>query len=167
MERKIEVRHVSLEIKADFESFTQTLEKSLGRFDSSLAKDLETDPRSVEKRLEASAGEEGLMLFNVQEHGKLLNIVGAPTKAKQYVLGNPLIAVTMTRRDIRAALYAPLRVLVYEANDQSTRIEFDQPSSLFGQFGNPDVTTVARSLDTKLSNLIKKAERSAKESRAG
>ena len=36
MERKIEVRHVSLEIKADFESFTQTLEKSLGRFDYSL-----------------------------------------------------------------------------------------------------------------------------------
>ena len=178
MERKIEVRHVSLEINADFESFTQTLEKCLGRFDSSVQKDLETDPRSVEKRLEASAGEEGLMLFNIQEHGKLLNIVGAPTKAKQYVLGNPLIAVTtlnrsgravrlpMTRRDIRAALYAPLRVLVYEANDQSTRIEFDQPSSLFGQFGNPDVTTVARSLDTKLANLIKKAERSAKESRA-
>src|SRR6266850_1921994 len=77
-----------------------------------------------------------------------------------------ILAVTMTRRDIRAALYAPLRVLVYEANDQSTRIEFDQPSSLFGQFGNPDVTTVARSLDTKLANLIKKAERSAKESRA-
>jgi uncharacterized protein (DUF302 family) len=101
------------------------------------------------------------MLFNVQEHGKLLNIVGSPRKAKQYVLGNPLIAVTLTRHDIRAALYAPLRVLVYEADDQSTRIEFDQPSSLFGQFDNPDVTTVARSLDTKLTNLIKKAERSA------
>ena len=70
----------------------------------------------------------------------------------------------MTRRDIRAGLYAPLRVLVYEADDESTRIEFDQPSSLFRQFDNPDVTTVARSLDTKLANLIKKTERSAKES---
>ena len=89
------------------------------------------------------------MLFNVQEHGRLLNIVGSPKKAKQYVLGNPLIAVTMTCRDIRAGLYAPLRVLVYEADDRSTRIEFDQPSSLFGQFNNPEVTTVARSLDTK------------------
>jgi len=165
MERSIEVRHVSLEINADFESFTQTLEQSLGRFDYSLYRDLETDPRSVEERLKASAGEEGLMLFNVQEHGKLLNIFGSPRKAKQYVLGNPLIAATMTRRDIRAGLYAPLRVLVYEADDQSTRIEFDQPSSLFGQFNNPEVTTVARSLDTKLANLIKKAERSAKESR--
>ena len=166
MEHTIEVRHVSLELKADFERFTQALERSLGRFDYSLYKDLETDPRSVEERLKASAGEEGLMLFNVQEHGRLLNIVGSPRKAKQYVLGNPLIAVTMTRHDIRAALYAPLRVLVYEADARSTRVEFDQPSSLFGQFDNPDVTTVARSLDTKLANLFKKAERLAKESRA-
>ena len=166
MEHTIEVRHVSLEIDADFGSFTQALERSVGRFDYSLYKDLETDPRSVEERLKASAGEEGLMLFNVQEHGRLLNIVGSPRKAKQYVLGNPLIAVTMTRHDIRAALYAPLRVLVYETDDHSTRVEFDQPSSLFGQFDNPDVTTVARSLDTKLANLFKKAERLAKESRA-
>ena len=165
MERTIEVRHVSLELKADFERFTEALERALGRFDYSLYKDLETDPRSVEERLKASAGEEGLMLFNVQEHGRLLNIVGSPRKAKQYVLGNPLIAVTMTRHDIRAALYAPLRVLIYEADNHSTRVEFDQPSSLFGQFDNPDVTTVARSLDTKLANLIKKAERLAKESR--
>ena len=165
MEHTIEVRHVSLEIDADFGSFTQALERSLGRFDYSLYKDLETNPRSVEERLKAAAGEEGLMLFNVQEHGRLLNIVGSPRKAKQYVLGNPLIAVTMTRHDIRAALYAPLRVLVYETDDHSTRVEFDQPSSLFGQFDNPDVTTVARSLDTKLANLFKKAERLAKESR--
>ena len=165
MERTIEIRHLSLELDADFESFTQALEESLGRFDYSLFKDIETDPRSVEKRLKASAGEEGLMLFNVQEHGKLLNIVTSPRKAKQYVLGNPLIAVTMTRHDIRAGLYAPLRVLVYEADDRSTRIEFDQPSSLFGQFDNPEVTIVARSLDTKLANLIKKAERLAKETR--
>jgi uncharacterized protein (DUF302 family) len=154
---------VSLEVKADFESFTQALERSLSRFDHSLNKDFENDPRSVEERLKAAAGEEGLMLFNVQEHGKLLNVVGSPRKAKQYVLGNPLIAVTMTRHDIRAALYAPLRLLVYEDADGSTRIEFDQPSSLFGQFDNPDVTTVARSLDTKLANLVKKAERLAKE----
>jgi hypothetical protein len=100
MERQIEVRHVSIEIDAAFESFTQTLEHSLGGFDYSLYEDLETDPNLVEQRLEALAGEDGLMLFSILEHGKLLNIVGSPRKAKQYVLGNPLIAVTMTRHDI-------------------------------------------------------------------
>lgn len=163
MEREIQVRHVSVEVNADFESFTQTLEQSLGWFDYSLYKDLESDPQSVEKRLAALAGEEGLMLFGIQEHGKLLNIVGAARKAKQYLLGNPLIAITMTRHEIRAALYAPLRMLVYQADDRSTRVEFDQPSSLFGQFNNPEVTAVARSLDVKLTNLIKKSEQRAQE----
>ncbi len=71
----------------------------------------------------------------------------------------------MTHHDIRAGLYAPLRVIVYEADNQSTRIEFDQPSSLFGQFNNPNVTTVAKSLDKKLANFIQKAESMAKYSK--
>ena len=33
MERKIEVRHVSVEVRAGFERFTEDLEQSLGRFD--------------------------------------------------------------------------------------------------------------------------------------
>jgi uncharacterized protein (DUF302 family) len=88
-------------------------------------------------------------------------VLGSPKKAKQYVVGNPLIAMTMTRHDIRAALYAPLRVLVYEAEDRTTRVEFDQPSSLFGQFDHPEVMSVGLSLDKKLANLIRKAEEGA------
>jgi len=163
MERIVEIRHISLEVNADFESFTRNLEQSLGRIDSTFFKEIETDPRAVEERLEKAEGEEGLMLFAIQEHGKLLNIFGAAKKAKQYVLGNPLVAIQMTRHDIRAGLYAPLRVLVYETEGRSTRVEFDQPSSLFGQFNNPEVTSVAEFLDTKLLNLIKKADRANEE----
>jgi uncharacterized protein (DUF302 family) len=158
VEHTIEIRHVFLEMDVDFEHFTRTFEQSLGRFDEDLLAELENDPRSVEERLKERAGEEGLMLFNIQDHGKLLNIFSTPKRAKQYVLGNPLIAAQMTRHDIRAGLYAPLRLFVYEADDRSTRIEYDQPSSLFGQFNNPEVTDVARSLDAKLTSLIKKAE---------
>ena len=158
MEHTIQVRHVSREITADFDSFTQKLEQLLGRFDPALFADLETNPQFVEERLKQSAGEEGLMLFNIQEHGKLLHLVGAPRKAKQYVLGNPMIALTMTRHDIRAGLYAPLRIFVYETDNHSTRVEYDLPSSLFGQFNNPDVTAVGQSLDAKLANLIRKAD---------
>lgn len=162
MERIIEVLHISLKVDADFESFTKNLERSLGLLDDSMYQGLETDPAIVQDRLEKAAGEEGMMLFTIREHGKLLNIPGTPKKAKQYVLGNPLIAIRMTQHDIRAGLYAPLRMLVYEAEDRSTHVEFDQPSSLFGQFNDPEVTAVAKSLDMKLANLIKKAERAAK-----
>lgn len=166
MEHAISVRHVSLELYADFDDFTQTLEQLLGRFEDALLRGVETGPVQVEERLLEAAGEEGLMLFNVQDHGRLLGIYGTPKKAKQYVLGNPLIAATMTRHDIRAGLYAPLRLFVYEADDGSTRIEYDRPSSLFGQFDNPEVTAVARSLDAKLAGLINKAEHPATEPEA-
>jgi uncharacterized protein (DUF302 family) len=63
----------------------------------------------------------------------------------------------MTRHDLRAALYAPLRVLVYENAEGHTVAEYDQPSSLFGQFGNVEVTAVGVSLDEKLERVIERA----------
>ena len=167
MERTIEVRHVSVELNTDFDRLTAVLERSLGRFDEALLKELETNPGLVEEHLKEAAGDQGLMLFNIQDHGKLLNLFGTPKKAKQYVLGNPLIAAMMTRHEIRAGLYAPLRLFVYETDDHTTRIEFDKPSSLFGQFNNPEVTVVAQSLDAKFACLIEKAELLATESRCG
>jgi uncharacterized protein (DUF302 family) len=63
----------------------------------------------------------------------------------------------MTEYDIRAALYAPLRVLVYEDTQSKVHVEYDLPSSLFGQFHDAKVDVVARELDEKLSQLVKKA----------
>ena len=45
-------------------------------------------------------------------------------------------------------------MLLYEAGEGKTRVEYDLPSSLFGQFGNEDVDRVAESLDRKLEALI-------------
>ena len=50
-------------------------------------------------------------------------------------------------------------MFVYQAGDQSTRVEYDLPSPLFWQFDNPDVTIVGESLDKKLAALIEKADR--------
>lgn len=64
----------------------------------------------------------------------------------QYLLGNPLFAVEMTRYAIGAALYAPLRVLIYETEEGQTCVEYDLPSSLFGQFGDEHVDQMAELL---------------------
>ncbi len=58
---------------------------------------------------------------------------------------------------IRASLYAPLRVLLYQTDDGKTCVEYDRPSSLFGQFGDDRVTHVAEVLDRKLEDLAKAA----------
>jgi uncharacterized protein (DUF302 family) len=77
----------------------------------------------------------------------------------QYVIGNPLFAVEMTRHAIGASLYAPLRVLIYEADDGKTCIEYDRPSSLFGQFGDQRVAPMAAALDQELEDLAAAATR--------
>jgi uncharacterized protein (DUF302 family) len=105
------------------------------------------------------AGPSGFMLFGTNDHGALLRIVGQQRKAVQYVIGNPLFAVEMTRHVIGAALYVPLRVLIYEADDGKTCIEYDKPSSLIGQFGDARVGPMAAALDHKLCDLAAAAMR--------
>jgi uncharacterized protein (DUF302 family) len=97
------------------------------------------------------------MLFRTSDHGALLRLAGQKKKAIQYLVGNPLFAVQMTQHDIRAGLYAPLRVLIYEDDHGKTCVEYDRPSTLFGQFGNAKATEVAAMLDRKLEQLVAKA----------
>jgi hypothetical protein len=60
----------------------------------------------------------------------------------------------MTRHDIRAAFYAPLRVLMYEDHAGKACLEYDRPSSLFGRFGDDRITPTAIMLDGKLDALV-------------
>ena len=50
----------------------------------------------------------------------------------QYEIGNPLTASKMTRHQFAAALYAPLRVVLFEDEQGKGIFEYDKPSSFFG-----------------------------------
>ena len=153
----VRVLHRSVKIDAEFELFTHALEKILGRFPEGVQQDIIERPQVAKELLKAAEGAQQLMIFSVLDHGAALNLVGARRNAKQYLIGNPLTAIQMSQHDIRAALYAPLRVLVYKPKAGHTIVEYDQPSSLFGQFGRKDVTEVALTLDTKLEKAIAQA----------
>jgi uncharacterized protein (DUF302 family) len=160
MENKISVDHVVRSFQTPYETFISRFESQLGRHDLSAYWHLVADPdraKDVEAALQRQAGSSGLMLFTTYDHGPLLNIKRAPRKARQYVVGNPLYAARMTQHDIRAALYAPLRVLIYVDDSGGTTVEYDLPSSLFGQFGNDKVNEVAADLDRKMSALVEKS----------
>ena len=60
----------------------------------------------------------------------------------------------MTQHGIRAGLYAPLRVLLYEDERGRTCLEYDKPSSLFRQFNDDRIASVASMLDRKLEALV-------------
>ena len=160
-ESRFMVDHVRLESDKPFEDVAKAIERQLGRFDPDVAKPLIAggDVEEARAKIEAMAGPSGFMLFGTTDHGALLRIVGQKRKAIQYVVGNPMFALQMTQHDIRAGLYAPLRVLIYENEAGKTCVEYDKPSSLFGQFNDDRIASVAAMLDRKLEALVTTAIR--------
>ncbi len=153
------VDHVRVASDKPFDDVTAAFVRQLGKYNENVLKELASneDAKGVRTKIEALVGPSGFMLFGTQDHGLLLRIVGQKRKAVQYIVGNPLFALEMTRHAIGASLYAPLRVLICESEDGKTCIEYDKPCSLFGQFGNANVTEVAAMLDRKLEQLVAEA----------
>ena len=153
------VDHVRLATDKPFEEVTQAFEAQLGKFDGDVRKaaTASEDIEEAKAKITAMAGPSGFMLFGTSDHGALLRLAGQKRKAIQYVVGNPLFALQMTQHDIRASLYAPLRVLIYEDVQGKTCVEYDRPSSLFGQFGNDRIAPTAAMLDRKLEALVAEA----------
>jgi hypothetical protein len=108
----------------------------------------------VIEAIAAMAGRSGLMRFASLDHGAILRVQGKPTEAVRFLIGDPLTASRMTKLQVGSGLYAPLSLLVAAADD-GTSLEYDLPSTLFGQFEDPGVTEVARALDDKLAALIR------------
>jgi uncharacterized protein (DUF302 family) len=156
-ENTISVRHVSVSLDKTFEETCARFESRMGHldypaFNERLERGMSEDAaRDYMKTIE---GPRGLMIFAVIDHGRLAGLAGKAAGAKQYVVGNPLFALQMTKKDIRAGLYAPLRVYIREDGPNKSIVEYDLPSSLFGQFQNPEVDRVARMLDEKLEAAI-------------
>jgi uncharacterized protein (DUF302 family) len=157
----VQIQHVRVKTEKPFGDVAAALEARMGRFDPAVYDQLRRGdaPEAVRAKLESMVGPSGFMLFRTSDHGALLRLVGQKKKAVQYLVGNPLFAIQMTQHDVRAGLYAPLRVLLYENEDGKTCVEYDKPSSQFGQFGNASVTEVATMLDRKLEQLVAEATR--------
>jgi len=95
-----------------------------------------------------------LSFFGSRDHGDGLLTAGLRRKAVQYDIGNPLTAASMTRHALSAALYAPIRVLLREDDDDKIAFEYDRPVGTLGQFGNPQVDGVAGKLDELLRRVL-------------
>lgn len=159
----VSIQHISVSSNQSFEATVKAFEAGLGSFDPLAVKDIATaSPEEIQRirqKLETMAGSSGLMRFGaVANHGALLPFVSEPAaKAVQYVLGNPLVAVEMTRYNLAAGLYAPLRAIIYEDQQGTTHLEYDLPSSLFGQFHDAHIDAVAAKLDAEMTALVKQA----------
>jgi uncharacterized protein (DUF302 family) len=58
-------------------------------------------------------------------------------------VGNPLLAIQMIEHVPEVALYAPLRLAVYEREQENTYVAYDRFSSLLSQYHRPEIASVA------------------------
>jgi len=153
--RSVQMEHVAIEATKPFEAVKAALENLVPWLDPIISEALRQG--DIARAKEALQRGPELAIFSARDHGGLLRIAGLARKAVQYEIGNPLTATRMTRHRMAAALYAPLRVLLYENETGRAVFEYDRPSSLFGQFGDERVTAVARELDASLERALLKA----------
>jgi hypothetical protein len=151
-ETTIPVRHVKIVLDQSFETARHAFESILPKLNTD-AITLLSDGDFERARHLLERGPE-LSIFQSRDHGAVLD--AGPRKALQYDVGNPLTASKMTRHQLPAALYAPFRVVLYEDEQGRAVFEYDKPSSLFGQFGDNEVTVVARGLDSAIDAALQR-----------
>ena len=152
---KVAVEHITIRSRNTFAVVRETLEKLVPRLDDGFLTLLRFGLIDrARQELEAAAT---LSIFGSRDHGALLAIAGLRRQAIQYDIGNPLTASLMTRHNISAGLYAPIRVLLQESPEGEVAFEYDRPISTFGQLGDDRVDIVARKLDEDLENVLRKA----------
>jgi len=108
----------------------------------------------VTEMIERQLGTSDFTIFKTIEHTSLHRITGKSSRAIQYVVGNPLLAIQMSRFRPEVALYAPLRFVVYEDEAGNTFVAYDNFVSLLTQYQCEDITRVAQGVEQKLEALL-------------
>jgi len=126
-----------------------------------------SDPKATfTSKVEDVLGPHSFMHFTEFDHGAWLPIFDASTakaadgrwlKAKRFILGNPLIAITMLRQDLDAGLYVPTELILVEEDAAGSRIVYQQPSGLIAGFEGAEepLRQAAEELDRKLEGLVR------------
>lgn len=153
-QRTIPVEHIKIDSTRTFLQVEAALDEAVPQLDPAIF--AATSNGEGERVKELERGSE-LFIFLKRDHGALLRSAGHTRKALQYEIGNPVTASMMTRYQLPAALYAPLRVVLYKNAAGGTTFEYDKPSTLFGQFGDERVTAVVRKLDVEIEGALRRA----------
>ena len=103
-------------------------------------------------------GESGFMLFSEFDHGAWIKKFGIHRRVLRWILGNPLIAITMLRHDIGAGLFVPVEILLTDRPEEpGSTVSYVRPSSVIVVEENPPLLAAAQVLDIKLQTLITRA----------
>jgi hypothetical protein len=110
--RTVPIEHIRIKSTKTFIDVRAALERTVPQLDPTVLEVLANG--DVERANSVKENGPELSIFLSRDHGALLQIAGRPRKAMQYDIGNPITASLMTRHQLAAALYAPVRVVLYE-----------------------------------------------------
>lgn len=159
MERiPLAIEHVIFQAVHPYEKVIEALEARLGTQESQEAviRLLQSNASSweqISQIVSTQIGTSGFVLFSKVDHGQYLALVGKRGRAIQYAIGNPLFAAQMTGNAPEAALYAPLRMVVYEDEQGNTRVAYDSLVSQMAPYGEA-ICDAARAVEQRLERLV-------------
>ena len=111
---------------------------------------------SYKKVIESRVGPSGFSLFAIIDHGAWIKKVGIRRKVIRFIIGNPMIAITMLRHYLTAGLFAPVELILIEQDNGRSSLTYVKPSSLVVVAKNDALLDAANQLDSKLHALAQK-----------
>ncbi len=168
---QITIEHIVVASDRSYEQVIEALEAQLGpRADwENSARALITPNTSWEQAVqlvEQQLGTSGFTILSKIEPGALLTLSGKPTRAAQYAIGNPLLAIQMIEHAPEVAFYAPLRLVVYENRAGQAVVAYERFTSQLAQYANPEIAPVAQLVEQKLEALVAQATGAGQETHA-
>jgi haloalkane dehalogenase len=155
----ITIEHSVVASNRSYEQVIEALEARLGmagntdEFVRQLAA-VNASWEQVTQAIEKQLGTSGFTIFSKINHGDLLSLAGKPRRVSQYAIGNALLALQMVEHLPEVALYAPLRLVVYEENGGRTVVAYDRFSSLLLPYQHAEITPIAQLVEQKLEALV-------------
>ena len=117
-----------------------------------------TTGTELDAAIQPTLGKTGLMQFVEFDHGMVIRkgTEHRTSKMVRLFIGNPLIMKEMAKRVPDAGSYAPVTVLVDE-RAAGVHISYDRMASLLAPYGDENALSVARDLDAKVEDVLRKA----------
>lgn len=150
------VDRLTIRIDDSFDGFRNRYERAVpeyqaARFDALVEEG--ADWPAVQAATAENAPHDFIVYWS-REFSSLMALAGDRGRCVGYLMGNHTIAQRMYRYNPAVMLHAPLRTAIVEDADHATWFTFDQPSTQFGSFNTPQITTVGKELDRKLAALL-------------
>lgn len=159
---RITIEHIVVSSNRSYDQVKASLEARLGVLGNTdelvrQVSEAHASWEQVTQAIEQRLGTSGFSMFSKVEQGQLLSLAGKARGVSQYAIGNPLLAIQMIEHVPEVALYAPLRLAVYEGEEGRTFVAYDRFSALLSQYSRPEITQIAQLVEQKLEALVAEA----------